>query len=92
MIEATMIVVLLKHRCQVLFKILLNALFNTLFNTLFTPFCIKDAQYATPSPLITAHKVGVLNEKRCKILFNTLLNASLPRFVAKIRCQDYFIY
>jgi hypothetical protein len=32
----------------------------------FTPFRIEDAQYATPSPLITAHKVGVLNEKRCK--------------------------
>ena len=31
-----------------------------------TPFRIEDAQYATPSPLITAHKVGVLNEKRCK--------------------------
>ena len=36
-----------------------------LHNT-FTPFRIKDAQYATPSPLITPHKVGVLNEKRCK--------------------------
>jgi len=45
--------------------------------TLFTPFRIEDAQYATPSPLITAHKVGVsqgssgtdvpafVNEKRC---------------------------
>jgi len=32
----------------------------------FTPFRIEDAQYATPSPLITTHKVGVLNEKRCK--------------------------
>jgi hypothetical protein len=32
----------------------------------FTPFRIEDAQYATPSSLITAHKVGVLNEKRCK--------------------------
>jgi hypothetical protein len=32
-----------------------------------TPFRIEDAQYATPSPLITAHKVGVLNEKRCKM-------------------------
>ena len=32
----------------------------------FTPFRIEDAQYATPSPLITAHKVGGLNEKRCK--------------------------
>ena len=31
----------------------------------FTPFRIEDAQYATPSPLITAHFVGVLNEKRC---------------------------
>ena len=34
----------------------------------FTPFRIEDAQYATPSSLITAHKVGVLNEKRCKSL------------------------
>jgi hypothetical protein len=44
-----------------------------------TPFRIEDAQYATPSPLITAHKVGVsqgssgtdvpafVNEKRCKM-------------------------
>jgi hypothetical protein len=34
----------------------------------FTPFRIEDAQYATPSPLITAHKVGVYpkGEKRCK--------------------------
>ena len=44
----------------------------------FTPFRIEDAQYATPSPLITAHFVGVsqgssgtdvpafVNEKRCK--------------------------
>ena len=34
----------------------------------FTPFRIKDAQYATPSPLITPHKVGVYpkGEKRCK--------------------------
>ena len=32
----------------------------------FTPFRIEDAKYATPSPLITAHKVGVLNEKRYK--------------------------
>ena len=31
----------------------------------FTPFRIEDAQSASPSPLITAHKVGVLNEKRC---------------------------
>ena len=37
-------------------------------NNFFTPFRIKDAQYATPSTLITAHKVGVLNEKRCKSL------------------------
>jgi hypothetical protein len=37
-----------------------------LYNRRFTPFRIKDAQYATPSSLITAHKVGVLNEKRCK--------------------------
>jgi DNA mismatch repair protein MutS len=34
--------------------------------TVITPFCIEDAQYATPSSLITAHKVGVLNEKKCK--------------------------
>jgi len=34
-----------------------------LYNRRFTPFRIEDA---TPSPLITAHKVGVLNEKRCK--------------------------
>jgi len=42
----------------------------------FTPFRIFDAKYATPSTLITAHKVGVsqgssvpafANEKRCKI-------------------------
>jgi ankyrin repeat protein len=34
----------------------------------FTPFHIEDAQYATPSPLITAlpSGVGVLNEKRSK--------------------------
>ena len=44
----------------------------------FTPFRIEDAQYATPSPLITAHKVGdsqgssgtdvpaFVNEKMCK--------------------------
>jgi len=39
----------------------------SLFFALITPFRIEDAQYATPSPLITAHKVGVLNEKRCKM-------------------------
>jgi hypothetical protein len=31
-----------------------------------TPFCIEDAQYAKPSQLITANKVGGLNEKRRK--------------------------
>jgi hypothetical protein len=44
-----------------------DAVFDTKKDTYFTPFRIEDAQYATPSPLITAHKVGVLNEKRCKI-------------------------
>jgi len=56
----------------------------------FTPFRIEDAQYATPSTLITAHKVGVLNKKRCKnpeeddpiaklYLYNTHSNkASIP--------------
>ena len=39
-----------------------------IYNIIFTPFRIEDAQYATPSPLITAHKVGVLNEKRCNII------------------------
>ncbi len=34
--------------------------------TVITPFCIEDAQYATPSSLITAHKVGALNDKKCK--------------------------
>jgi hypothetical protein len=53
----------------------------------FTPFRIEDAQYATPSPLITAHKVGVsqgssgtdvpafVNEKRC----NTKAGAASKR-------------
>lgn len=37
----------------------------------FTPFCIEDAQYATPSSLITAHtrREGVLNEKKCNTVF-----------------------
>jgi hypothetical protein len=39
----------------------------------FTPFRIEDAQYATPSPLIAAHKVGVLNEKRCNMKQITLI-------------------
>ena len=45
-----------------------NALYfgDTPVSTHITPFRIEDAQYATLSPLITAHKVGVLNEKRCK--------------------------
>ena len=37
----------------------------TILNMYFTPFRIEDAEYATPSSLITAHFVGVLNEKRC---------------------------
>ena len=36
--------------------------------SLFTQFRIYDAQSATPSSLITAHKVGVLNEKTCNNL------------------------
>ena len=40
--------------------------FVTVFGDGFTPFRIEDAQYATLSSFITAHKVGVLNEKRCK--------------------------
>ena len=40
---------------------------SALLEPSFTPFRIEDAQYATPSPLITAHKVGVYpkGEKRC---------------------------
>ena len=50
------------------YEVALNHLvdYSSLFD--FTPFRIEDAQYATPSPLITAHKVGVYpkGEKRCK--------------------------
>ena len=45
-----------------------------------TPFRIEDAQCATPSSLITAHKVGVLNEKRCKRSEASLDSASLMPF------------
>ena len=50
-------------------------------NPILTPFRIEDAQYETPSPLITAHKVGVLNEKMCnkdnlEAEQNTLINDS----------------
>ncbi len=53
---------------------------------IFTLFRIEDAQYATPSPLITAYKVGVsqgssgtdvpafVNEKMCKNHINNNLN------------------
>jgi hypothetical protein len=37
-----------------------------LIQSIFTPLRIYNAQSASPSPLITAHEVGVLNEKRCK--------------------------
>ena len=40
----------------------------------FTPFRIEDAQYATPSPLITVHKVDGLNEKRCKMPISLFMN------------------
>ena len=39
--------------------------------SLFTQFRIYDAQSATPSSLITAHKVGVMNEKTCTNLGST---------------------
>ena len=78
--------------CLLLFEALDNAwigfftiiLVGFIIIYVFTPFRIEDAQYATPSPLITAHKVGVsqgssgtdvpafVNEKRCKKKKETL--------------------